>query len=155
MLSAVRLVAAEPEVRAVVVTGAGDAFSAGGDFGLIEQMQEDPGLRKAALNRSRSLFWSFVALEVPVIAAVNGPAVGAGATLALLSDIVLMAEAGLPGRTQGEHRPGTRRWQRNPLAFAGWHPCAHAPICSPAIACRRRRPTVWASCTEWWSPTPC
>ncbi len=92
MLAAVRLVAAEPEVRAVVLTGAGDAFSAGGDFGLIEEMQQDPELRKAVLNRSRSLFWSLIALEVPVIAAVNGPAVGAGATLALLCDIVLMAE---------------------------------------------------------------
>jgi enoyl-CoA hydratase len=92
MLSAVRLVAAEPKVRVVVITGAGDAFSAGGDFGLIEQMQEDPDLRKAVLDRSRSLFWSMVALEVPVIAAVNGPAVGAGATLALLCDIVLMAD---------------------------------------------------------------
>ena len=92
MLAAVRLVAAEPDVRAVVLTGAGDAFSAGGDFGLIEQMHEDPDLRKTVLNRSRTLFWSLVALEVPVIAAVNGPAVGAGATLALLCDIVLMAE---------------------------------------------------------------
>ena len=93
MLSAVRHVAAEPEVRAVIITGAGDAFSAGGDFGLIEKMQEEPDLRKAVLNRSRSLFWSMVALEVPVIAAVNGPAVGAGATLALLCDIVLMADS--------------------------------------------------------------
>ena len=55
-------------------------------------MQENTDLRQATLNRSRSLFWSLVALEIPVIAAVNGPAVGAGATLALLSDIVLMAE---------------------------------------------------------------
>jgi enoyl-CoA hydratase len=92
MLSAVRTVADEPEVRALVVTGAGDAFSAGGDFGLIEEMQRDTRLREATLNRSRTLFWSLVALEIPVIAAVNGPAVGAGATLALLSDIVLMAE---------------------------------------------------------------
>ena len=92
MLSAVRTVADEPEVRALVVTGAGDAFSAGGDFGLIEQMQRDTDFRKATLNRSRTLFWSLVALEIPVIAAVNGPAVGAGATLALLCDIVLMAE---------------------------------------------------------------
>ena len=92
MLSAVRTVADEPEVRAVVLTGAGDAFSAGGDFGLIEQMQEDADLRRATLNRGRTLFWSLVALEIPVIAAVNGPAVGAGATLALLCDIVLMAE---------------------------------------------------------------
>jgi enoyl-CoA hydratase len=92
MLSAVRTVADEPEVRALVVTGAGDAFSAGGDFGLIEQMQRDTDLRQATLRRSRTLFWSLVALEIPVIAAVNGPAVGAGATLALLCDIVLMAE---------------------------------------------------------------
>jgi enoyl-CoA hydratase/carnithine racemase len=92
MLSAVRAVADEPEVRALVVTGAGDAFSAGGDFGLIEQMQADPKLRQATLNKSRALFWSLVSLEIPVIAAVNGPAVGAGATLALLSDIVLMAK---------------------------------------------------------------
>ncbi len=92
MLSAVRSVADEPEVRALVVTGAGDAFSAGGDFGLIEQMQTNPKLRQATLNKSRALFWSLVSLDIPVIAAENGPAVGAGATLALLSDIVLMAE---------------------------------------------------------------
>jgi enoyl-CoA hydratase len=92
MLSAVRTVADDPEVRALVVTGAGDTFSAGGDFGLIEQMQRDTDLRQATLRRSRTLFWSLVALEIPVIAAVNGPAVGAGATLALLCDIVLMAE---------------------------------------------------------------
>jgi enoyl-CoA hydratase len=92
MLSAVQAVAADPEVRAVVLTGAGDAFSAGGDFGLIRQMQEDTDRRRATLERGRSLFWSLLALDVPVIAAVNGPAVGAGATLALLSDIVLMAE---------------------------------------------------------------
>ena len=78
MLSAVRSVADEPDVRALVVTGAGDAFSAGGDFGLIEQMEANPELRKATLNKSRALFWSLVSLEIPVIAAVNGPAVGAG-----------------------------------------------------------------------------
>jgi enoyl-CoA hydratase/carnithine racemase len=92
LLSAVRTVGTEPDVRALVVTGEGDAFSAGGDFGLIEQMQRDTELREATLNRSRTLFWSLVALDIPVIGAVNGPAVGAGATLALLCDILLMAE---------------------------------------------------------------
>ena len=92
LLSAVRAVAADPDVRAVVLTGSGKAFSAGGDFGLIRQMQEDTDRRRTTLKRGRSVFFSLLELDVPVIAAVNGPAVGAGATLALLSDIVLMAE---------------------------------------------------------------
>ena len=92
MLAAVQTIASQPEIRAVVVTGAGDAFSAGGDFDLIRQMQDDVELRRLTLDRSRSLFTSLIDLDVPVIAAVNGAAVGAGATLALLCDIVLMAE---------------------------------------------------------------
>ncbi len=92
LLCAVRSIAGEPDVRVVVITGAGDAFSAGGDFGLIERMRQDPLLRKATLVTSRSLFWAMTGLDVPVVAAVNGPAVGAGATLALLSDVVLMDE---------------------------------------------------------------
>jgi enoyl-CoA hydratase len=92
LLSEVRSIASDGEVRAIVITGAGDAFSAGGDFDLIQQMQEDVDLRRATLDASRSLFWGLLELDIPVIAAVNGPAVGAGATLALLCDIVLMAE---------------------------------------------------------------
>jgi enoyl-CoA hydratase len=93
LLSAMLSISHESEVRVVVLTGVGDAFSAGGDFGLIEQMQEDPVLRKTTLRTSRSLFWAVMSLDVPVVAAVNGPAVGAGATLALLSDIVIMDES--------------------------------------------------------------
>jgi enoyl-CoA hydratase len=92
LLSAVRSIATDPGVRAVVITGAGEAFSAGGDFSLIANMQEDVELRQLTLDRSRSLFKSLLELDVPVVAAVNGPAVGAGATLALLCDIVLMAD---------------------------------------------------------------
>jgi len=92
LLSEVRSIASDTEVRAVVITGAGAAFSAGGDFGLIQRMQEDVDLRRATLDTSRSLFWGLLELDIPVIAAVNGPAVGAGATLALLCDILLMTE---------------------------------------------------------------
>ena len=152
MLSAVRTVADEPEVRAVVLTGSGDAFSAGGDFGLIAQMQEDAELRRATLKRGRTLFWSLLALEVPVIAAVNGAAVGAGATLALLCDIVLMAEQAYlaePRVTVGlvPGDGGAIVW---PL-LAGVP--AAPPISSPGIACRRRRLTAWVWSTEWWAAT--
>ncbi len=93
LLSTLLSIPDDPDVRVVVLTGAGDAFSAGGDFELIEQMQRDTGLRRATLETSRLLFWAMMALDVPVVAAVNGPAVGAGATLALLSDIVVMDES--------------------------------------------------------------
>jgi enoyl-CoA hydratase len=92
MLVAIQSVATEPDVRAIVVTGSGDAFSAGGDFELMRKMQEDRDLRREILNRSRSLFQAVLKLDIPIVAAVNGPAVGAGATLALLCDVVLMAD---------------------------------------------------------------
>jgi enoyl-CoA hydratase len=92
VLSAIRSATVDPAVRAILLTGAGPAFSAGGDFGLIRRMQDDPEVRRSVLDRSRSLFGSLRDLHVPIVAAVNGPAVGAGCTLALLCDIVIMAE---------------------------------------------------------------
>jgi enoyl-CoA hydratase len=92
LLLAIQDVARDPSVRALVVTGSGDAFSAGGDFELIRQMQADTELRRETLYRSRSLFQSVLKLDIPIVAAVNGPAVGAGATLALLCDVILMAD---------------------------------------------------------------
>ncbi len=91
-LSVVRSASADPLVRAIVLTGAGTAFSAGGDLGLIRRMQDDPEVRRSVLDRSRSLFGALRDLHVPIVAAVNGPAIGAGCTLALLCDIVIMAE---------------------------------------------------------------
>jgi enoyl-CoA hydratase/carnithine racemase len=84
--------AADPRVRAVVLTGSGPAFSAGGDLALIRTIQNDRQLRARTLKLARRLFQRFVTLEVPIIAAVNGPAIGAGCTLALLCDVVFMAE---------------------------------------------------------------
>lgn len=92
VVSEVRQASANSQVRALVLTGAGSAFSAGGDLRLIRQMQEDRDVRRAVLDDSRSLFRVMLDLDIPVVAAVNGPAVGAGCTLALMCDVVLMAE---------------------------------------------------------------
>ena len=92
VLSTIQSAMADPAVRAILLTGSGAAFSAGGDFGLIQRMQDDPGVRRSILDRSRSLFGALRDLHVPIVAAVNGPAIGAGCTLALLCDIVIMAE---------------------------------------------------------------
>lgn len=87
-----RALAADEEVRAVVLTGAGKAFSAGGDFNHFVATATDPDYARVALNNARAFIVAMLDLPVPVIAAVNGAAVGFGATLAALSDIVLIAD---------------------------------------------------------------
>jgi enoyl-CoA hydratase len=85
--------AADRDARAVVLTGAGRAFSAGGDMVLFKRVQEDPNERAALLEEARRVFNEFLDFPLPVVAAVNGPAVGLGCTLAVLSDLVYVAES--------------------------------------------------------------
>jgi enoyl-CoA hydratase len=84
--------AADKAVRAVVLTGRGRAFSAGGDFHVMTRVQQDEAFREQNIAEARSIITGMVRCPVPVIAAVNGPAVGLGCSLALLSDMVLMAD---------------------------------------------------------------
>ncbi|MBN6051461.1 enoyl-CoA hydratase/isomerase family protein [Nonomuraea sp. RK-328] len=85
--------ARDQDVRCVVVTGAGSAFSAGGDLSWLGERNVEPvpRLRGRMLEFYRS-WLSIAALEVPTIAAVNGPAVGAGLCLALACDLVYAAD---------------------------------------------------------------
>jgi len=81
----------DPAVKAVVLTGAGRAFSAGGDVkGMGGFTEGQPG--GIFDSGARALAGNLVAIEKPVIAAVNGAAVGLGATIALLCDVVFMAD---------------------------------------------------------------
>jgi enoyl-CoA hydratase len=91
LLAALRSVRDDDGVRAMVLTGAGDAFSAGGDVATIEAMREDRTVRAAILEAHTELFWEMIRLPCPSVAAVNGAAVGAGVTVALLCDLVVMA----------------------------------------------------------------
>jgi len=83
----------DSEARAVVLTGAGRAFSAGGDFTYLDQLASDEQLRRASLVAGRKIVMGMVRLRMPVIAAVNGPAVGLGCSLVALSDVVYIAES--------------------------------------------------------------
>jgi len=81
------------DARAVVITGNGRAFSAGGEFSYIDELARDADLRKLSLSHGRQIVTGMVACRVPVIAAVNGPAVGLGCSIVALSDVVYMAES--------------------------------------------------------------
>lgn len=96
--TAFRAADADLGVRAVILTGAGKAFSSGGD---IKAMVPGAGLRDALPAQTRRNYRAgiqrlpllFQAIEVPVIAAVNGPAIGAGCDLACMCDVRIAGES--------------------------------------------------------------
>lgn len=87
------LLSADSDARAAVITGEGRAFSAGGDFDLLQRMTDDRALRRDVIAEGRELVLNMIRCRVPVVAAVNGPAVGLGCSVIALSDVVYMAES--------------------------------------------------------------
>jgi len=81
----------DPAVRAVVVRGAGKAFSAGGSFDLIDAQINDYATRMRVMQESRDLFYNIINCSKPIVSAIHGPAVGAGLVVALMADISIAA----------------------------------------------------------------
>lgn len=84
--------AQDPDARVAILTGAGRAFSAGGDMNHFVKTLDDPAFARTVQENARRTIHGFIDVPIPIIAAVNGPAVGWGATMATLCDIVLMSE---------------------------------------------------------------
>lgn len=97
LLAAVRRVGDDDAVRAVLVTGAGRAFSSGADLkdlaGRETTPEGRPDLRKVLVEAYHPIITGIRRMPKPVVAAVNGPAVGIGLSLALCCDLVLAAES--------------------------------------------------------------
>lgn len=81
----------DDNVKAVVLTGVGKAFCAGGDVTIFPTLTLEQSI-KAVREEGRSLVGAFTKLPKPIIAAVNGYAVGAGLSLALISDMVIASD---------------------------------------------------------------
>lgn len=91
LLAELEVAARDGGLRALVLTGAGRAFSAGGDRGILEGIVAGESPIQDELSMlNRKTTHMFLALEVPVIAAVSGPAIGWGAGLVALCDLVVM-----------------------------------------------------------------
>ena len=87
-----RQLSADRDAGSSFCTGAGRAFSAGGDFEWTSSFLEDPVGRYESLREGAEIIEEMLRFPLPVIAAVNGPAVGLGCSICLLSDIVLISE---------------------------------------------------------------
>jgi 2-(1,2-epoxy-1,2-dihydrophenyl)acetyl-CoA isomerase len=96
---AITLDAADPSVRAVLVTGAGRGFSSGADLREGFDAADDglPDVRKELHELYHPIIAGVRRLEKPVVAAVNGPAVGIGASLAFACDLILAAQSAFFG----------------------------------------------------------
>jgi enoyl-CoA hydratase/carnithine racemase len=87
------VVDADPSVAVSVITGAGRAFSAGGDLDMVERLTHDHAAVVEQWHDARAVVESMVASVKPIVSAVNGVAVGAGLAVALLADVSIVAES--------------------------------------------------------------
>ncbi len=81
----------EGEARAIVLTGSGRAFSAGGDVAWFPALRAPDRLHELR-REAKQLVWDLLDVEVPIVCGLNGPAAGLGASIALLCDVIVMAD---------------------------------------------------------------
>jgi len=86
----------ESVARAALLTGSGKAFSAGGDFAWFPKLQHQ-GRMDSLRRDAKQLIWDLLDVEIPIVAAVNGHAMGLGASIALLCDVIFMADSATIG----------------------------------------------------------
>jgi enoyl-CoA hydratase len=155
---------ADADARVAVITGTGRAFSAGGDFDYLDELTKDADLRRQSLDDGRRIVTGMVSCRVPIVAAVNGPAVGLGCSIVALSDIVYMAESAhladphvLVGLVAADGGPVTwplltslqlakeyaltgdriPAWRAAEIGLAN-HVCPDGEVVEQALACARR-----------------
>jgi enoyl-CoA hydratase len=87
------VVDADESVAVSVITGAGRAFSAGGDLAMVERMTTDHGAVVEQWRDAKAVVDSMLASVKPIVSAINGVAVGAGLAVALLADVSIVARS--------------------------------------------------------------
>jgi enoyl-CoA hydratase len=84
---------ADPDVDVVIVRGAGEGFSSGGDLDLVRDIADDFAVRARVFREARDLVYNLINCSKPIVSAIHGPAVGAGLVVGLLADISIAAHS--------------------------------------------------------------
>ena len=113
-----RDIAADDATRVAVITGAGAAFSAGGDLDMLQRLAGDYGRVATMAGEAAALVLNMLDCEKPIVSAINGTAVGAGLAVALMADISIIAEDARADRRSPPPRRRRRRPRRHHLAAA-------------------------------------
>lgn len=107
-----RTIDADETVSAVLLTGSGRAFCAGGDLDLVERMTRDFRIRTTVWKEARDMVYNMINCSKPIVTAINGVAVGAGLVLALMADITIAGHSAklIDGHSRlgvaaGDHAP--------------------------------------------------
>ncbi len=87
-----RVIDNDHSVNCAILTGAGKAFSAGGDFEMIEAIMDDYKTRVQVWKEARDIVYNVINCSKPIVSAMRGPAVGAGLVAGILSDVSIASE---------------------------------------------------------------
>ena len=140
----------DDEINAVILTGKGRAFSAGGDFGLIEDMIDDHKIRAKTWKEARDLVYNIINCSKPIVSAINGVAVGAGLVAGLLADISIAGKSAkiVDGHTRLGVAAGDSAVINWPLLCGMAKAKYHLLLCEPMDGTEAERIGMVSLCVE-------
>ena len=138
------------DVNAVIIRGAGKAFCAGGDFGMVEKIMNDYETQVEAVREFRDLCYNIINCSKPVVSAIHGAAVGAGLATALLADISIAAKSArlIDGHTRLGVAAGDHAAMIWPLLCGMAKAKYHVLLCDPVSGEEAERMGLVSLCVE-------
>jgi len=140
----------DPDVSSVILTGKGRAFSAGGDFGMIDAIINDYQARVRAWKEAKDLVYNIINCGKPIVSAMNGVAVGAGLVAGLLADISIAAKSVkiVDGHTRLGVAAGDHAVINWPLLCGMAKAKYHLLLCEPMTAEEAERMGLISLCVD-------
>ncbi len=140
--------AALPEVRCILVRSSGKGFCAGGDPSLVREMLDSHEARLRVMHEARAIVQGMMDCEIPIVSAINGAAVGAGAAVALLADISIAGEKAkiIDGHTRLGVAAGDHAALIWPLLCGLARARMHLLLCTPIDGAQAERIGLVAMC---------